>query len=271
MKRYFAKCAAGSALALFAAPIAAQDGTTELDEMVSVMQQAFAADPLTQQEEARLPALSEAVVKVMPDGIYARMMTDMMGGMFGVLADHMDTMPSEEIAGKLNIPPEQVQEYDEAVRKEIIYLIDPAFSQRGRLSMQAMTASLTKVMAEMEPGIRSGLARAYARRFTAEQLADINTFFATPTGAVYASESMLVFTDPQAMAGSMEALPKVIEAMPTMMASIAEATAGLPQERGFTDLSEGERTRLAKLTAAFTLLRIARKTQKFQRLKTEFL
>jgi hypothetical protein len=250
MKRCFAKLAAGPSLALvlLASPIAAQDETTEMDDIVSVMQQAFAAPPLTPEEEARLPAASEAVASVMPDGIYARMMKDVMGGMFGALADELDTMPSNEIAGKLNVLPEQVEEYDKAVRKEITDLIDPAFSQRGKLSMEAMTASLTNVMAEMEPDVRSGLARAYAQRFTAEQLADINAFFATPTGAVYASESMLVFTDPQAMAGSMEALPKVMDAMPTMIASMAEATAELPLERGFADLSEGERARLAELT-----------------------
>lgn len=250
MKRYLAKLTGGFALALAlsASPVAAQDDAGEMDDMVSAMQAAFAADPLTAEEETRLPAASAAVAKVMPDGIYARMMKDMMGGMFGALAGQLDTMPSYEIAVKLGVPPEQVAEFDKATRKEITDLIDPAFAQRGKLSMEAMTTSLTDLMAEMEPGVRSGLARAYAQRFTAGQLADINAFFATPTGAVYASESMLVFTDPQAMAGSMEALPKVMEAMPVMMASMTAATAELPVERGFSDLSETERTRLAELT-----------------------
>lgn len=250
MKRSLAKFASGLAIAatLLASPAIAQDDTGEMDQVMSAMQAAFPADPLTAEEDAKLPAASEAAAKIIPDGIYARMMEDVMGGMLGALAGQMTNMSSYEIAAKLGVSPGEVDEYDEATRAEITNLIDPAFAQRGELSMKAMTASLTEIMTDMEPAVRKGLSRAYAQRFTAQQLADINAFFATPSGAVYASESMLVFTDPQVMSGSMEAMPKMMEAMPAMMASMEEATAELPPERGFADLSEDERTRLAELT-----------------------
>lgn len=249
MKRSPVKFASGLALAaaLLASPTTAQDDTGEMDKVMSAMQAAFPADPLTAEEDAKLPAASEAVAKIIPDGIYARMMNDVMGGMLGALAGQMTTMSAYEIAANLGVSLEEAEGYDEATRAEITNLIDPAFAERGELSMEAMTASLTEIMADMEPSVRAGLSRAYAQRFTAQQLADINAFFATPSGAVYASESMLVFTDPQVMSGSMEAMPKMMEAMPAMMVSITEATADLPPERGFADLSESQRTRLAEL------------------------
>ena len=49
------------------------------------------------------------------------------------------------------------------------------------------------------------------------------------------------------MAGTMEAMPAMLEQMPQMMGGIEEAMAVLPPQRGFADLSEAERSRLAAL------------------------
>ena len=48
-------------------------------------------------------------------------------------------------------------------------------------------------------------------------------------------------------AASMEAMPAMLEQMPQMMGGIEEAMAVLPPQRGFADLSEAERSRLAAL------------------------
>lgn len=65
MKRFLAKLAAGPTLALvlLASPIAAQDEKTEIDEMGSVMQQAFAAAPLTPEEDMTAEAAVEEVME----------------------------------------------------------------------------------------------------------------------------------------------------------------------------------------------------------------
>src|SRR3546814_3041507 len=51
----------------------------------------------------------------------------------------------------------------------------------------------------MEPPMRDGLAKAYARKFTGAQLTDLNSFLATPTGKLYAGEWMALQADPEVM------------------------------------------------------------------------
>src|SRR3546814_15125821 len=62
------------------------------------------------------------------------------------------------------------------------------------------------------------MARAYARRFTVAQLGEIETFFRTPTGRIYVTESMNIMSDPdiaawqrQSIASSMERPPAELE------------------------------------------------------------
>ena len=59
-------------------------------------------------------------------------------------------------------------------------------------------------MDRIEPSYRAGLARAFATRFSAAELDELNRFFSTPVGARYAGESMLIYADPQVMAAMNE-------------------------------------------------------------------
>ncbi len=50
------------------------------------------------------------------------------------------------------------------------------------------------------PGMFAIMERAYARRFTVAQLAEITAFFSTPTGRLYMDESMKMPADPELLA-----------------------------------------------------------------------
>jgi hypothetical protein len=56
-----------------------------------------------------------------------------------------------------------------------------------------------------------------ARRFDAQQLNDINTFFATPSGRALASQSMQLWVDPDMLRSLFGAMPEMIKLMPDMM------------------------------------------------------
>src|SRR5690606_39986387 len=56
---------------------------------------------------------------------------------------------------------------------------------------------ISEVLADMEPPMRTGMAKAYARKFSGAQLTDLNTFLATPTGQLYAGEWMALQADPR--------------------------------------------------------------------------
>ena len=249
MKRIVAAIASAALLGGLA-PAAAQDGPSGEDfaALGTLMQSMYEAEPLTAEQEARLPQAGALVDKILPEGAYAKMMQDVFEQMLEPITSMMpETMPPAAIARALGATAETIEALGAAEQAEITKLIDPVFSRRSDVVMEYMLGEMSGMVAQMEPGMRRGLSRAYAKRFTLDEMADIEAFFATPTGARYATESMLVFTDPQTMAGSMEAMPAMMAQMPQMMGGIEEAMAALPPQRDFADLSETERSRLATL------------------------
>lgn len=240
---------AAAALAVQPAlPAAAQeaDGTAVAS---AAMQAMFKAEPLTPEQETRLPAAEALAQLVVPDGVYAEVMdttlSTMMGPMVDVLAG--EGMDSATLALRLGLAPESLADLTAAERQEMTRLLDPVFAERGRVAMGAMMAPVADMIAAVEPQLRAGLARAYAVRYSPEELTAIAGFFATPAGTRFAGDMLPVFSDPQVMAASLEMLPKMMERMPEMVAAMSSAVDALPPERGFADLSPADRRRLADL------------------------
>lgn len=251
MKKLIASVMAGAAFVSLVAPVAAQDADFDDAEMAKVMeamQDAFVAESLTAEQEARLPQATMAVAKVVPEGTYARMMRDVMGGMMDKMLTGFvgDTIPPYELSTYLGVELEAIESLDADALALISSTIDPNYAERTRMSISAMTEAMADLYGDLEPAIREGLSRAYAVRFSDAQLADINAFFATDSGAAYANESMMIFADPQTMSGMMQAMPMVMERMPKIMAGMKDASAGLPDARNFDDLSAQQRGSIAK-------------------------
>ena len=253
MRWILARAAPLALLGATAVPATAQDereetGEEDLAAFGSMMQGLFTAEPLTPEQEARLPQATAVVDKILPAGAYARMMEEMFERILEPISATMpERMPAAAIAQALGVSTEAIADLSEEQQAEIAQLIDPVFSQRSEMAINHMMDQMGALVVQFEPGMKRGLSKAYAKRFTADEMADIQAFFATPTGARYATESMLVFTDPQTMAGTMEALPAMMRQLPQMMGGLEEAMAALPPPRGFADLSEAERARLAAL------------------------
>jgi hypothetical protein len=126
-------------------------------------------------------------------------------------------------------------------------ILDPHFHERTQRTMDAMFAGITALVVTYEPAIREGLAEAYARRFDLAQLAELNRFFATPTGHAYAAQTMIISTDPAVMSRMQDMMPAMIKQMPAIMQNAQAATANLPPPRKFDQLSPAERSDLEKL------------------------
>lgn len=67
------------------------------------------------------------------------------------------------------------------------------------------------------PAMIDAMARAYARRFSAEQLDEMHAFFRTPTGQLYVRESMNIMADPDVAAWQRNSMAKSMEKMPAEM------------------------------------------------------
>lgn len=254
MKKFAAGLAAPVALMIAAPTMAqAQDEATsdemseaQMAEFASMMGGLFQAEPLTAEQEARLPAAQSIVGVMMPDGFYGKIMADTMGPMFSSIFS-MFGGPEMIVPTKFSLSAEQSESLSEDQMAEIAGIVDPAYESRAGAISDAMNASMADAFTVLEAPMRDGLSRAYAARFNDAQLADIATFFATPTGSAYASESMALFSDPQVMQSMMGAMPAIMGSFGGMEQTMEEAMASLPKEKSYGDLSASERARLSQL------------------------
>ncbi len=212
-------------------------------EMMSGM---FQAEPLTADQEARLPAATAIVATMMPEGFYGEMMRDMMEKTMRPMMA-MFSEPDFLLASRLTLDEAAIAELGDAEKKELLTMLDPAWDQRADTMVNAIVANMGGAYAAVEPPVRAGLAKAYAVRFDEAQLADISSFFATPTGSEFARQSMALFADPQVMGATMEALPEMVGSFTEMETSMEAALESLPAERDYADLSAAQRARMADL------------------------
>lgn len=208
---------------------------------------AGAAQAQTAADPARLEAARPVVGKIFPVGTYRRMMGQTMSKMMDGMLDGVMKMPIAQLARIGGVPEDKLASLDDTSMAEISAIVDPNFRQRTKLGMDAMMASMTDMMDGFEPKVRDALSRAYARKFDSRQLGELAAFFNTPTGDLYARESIMMFADPEIMGEMQALLPEMMKKMPEMAAKAEAATKNLPPPRKIADLSQQERDRLARL------------------------
>ena len=253
MIRSFTK-SIGAAIALLAAP--AVNAQTDdmlpdvgVDAVAGMMAGAFEAEPLTPEQEERLPQAKGVVATMLPEGFYVEMMEDMISNMISPMMDSISGEMGAEImlATRLDMDREAFEALTGEERIEAAKLLDPGFAERGAVMSGFLSEVMGKAAIVIEPVFREGLSKAYAARFTASELDDLAAFFETPTGAVFATENMRLMSDPQVMSASMQAVPAMLGQFSDMGAAIDAKMAELPAERSLGELTDEERARLAEL------------------------
>ena len=174
-----------------------------------------------QVDPARLAAAERVVVALVPPGTYMRMMRDQ----FPAMMDGMMTQMMGMSAADLGAPG---ADGSTAPVGKAIAEADPHFRERMSLMTKVMGEEFGTVFDKLEPRLRVGLSRAFARKFTTAQLNELDAFFATPTGKAFAAEYLATFMDPEVMQEMMAATPELMKAMPAIMAKVEKATAHLP-------------------------------------------
>ena len=253
MKRFLLAAASGLSLIAVPAPVLAQGsgepGAQQLEAMGDMFAGMFTSEPLTAEQEARLPAAKALIDVMMPEGFYADMMNEMMSSTMAPLLDMMSGAGAADmvIASRLMVDPQVTASLSDAEKAELAGLLDPSFGERGGIIQNMFNDIMFEAAVLIEPGFKEGMAKAYAIRFDDAQLADIAAFFETPTGTLYAQENIKLMADPQVMSASMQAMPQMMQQFGDMGAQIEAAMAALPPERNVEDFTAEERRRMAQL------------------------
>lgn len=233
--------AAGIAAALCAAPAALAQTASAPQAVADAPGDASPIDP------ARLAAATQTADFVFPAGTYARMMDRTLNGMMKPMMDSVGRIPLRDLAAMTGADEAQLARIGEGKLEEVMAILDPAYKERMTIGVPAMVKAMQGMITEFEPTMKGGLARAYARRFDAGQLAELNAFFSTPTGKLFAENSMLVFTDPEIMNTMQAMVPMMMKRMPAIVKSMETEMARFPKRRKIEDLTPAERQKLDAL------------------------
>lgn len=216
MKTLFLTFAGPLALTLSVAAVA-QDTAKTAENIAQT-----AVDP------TRLAAAKITVDYLFPLGTYERMMKGTMDQMMDSIISQSFDRPMAETMKGFGVDDSALDEMGDASINDMMQERDPHFKERMQISTKVMTNEMVDLMTAMEPALRETLANIYARKFTADQLAEMNAFFATDTGSAFAHDYMMVFVDPEMMQSMMSVVPEMMQAMPAIMKKVEEATAHLP-------------------------------------------
>jgi hypothetical protein len=181
--------------------------------IAQVAPQTAPADP------ARLALAQKVVAKLVPQGIYLRMMRDTIPQMMDSMIAQMSGLTAADLGEK---------DKSGKTLQQIAAENDPAFRERMTIMTRVMGEELGTLMDRLEPRVRVAVSKAFARRFTIQQLGDMDLFFATPSGSAFAKDYLLTFMDPEMMQEMSAFTPEMMRAMPAIMKRVEKETAHLP-------------------------------------------
>ncbi|HEX8840148.1 MAG TPA: hypothetical protein VF750_06735 [Sphingomicrobium sp.] len=194
------------------------------EAMLSILDKMFPPQP--EPDPARLVLARTSVQAMWPDGAYGRMMSGFMSNMFNGV---MQMKPADFDALSNKAGKKTSAALDSRSLHDQVAAKDPYFDQRMTAMRGVMDEEFGKISALVDPRMREGLARSMARRFDGRQLADINAFFATPSGRALASQYMQLWFEPDTLRSMMRALPEMMKLMPDAMEKFKAANDKFPK------------------------------------------
>ena len=229
-----------------ATPVALDKADKELKQMQNMFADLFGPASNEPIDPQRLALAQQTIGKIMPKGIYAKMMGGIVNKAMGSIAGDSNGMSDIMItqATGVDIGDESL---DPAKRAAITQLLDSNYAERSKLMQNTITPMFDKMISVIEPPMREGMSRAYARKFTPAQLTELNRFFATPTGSVYAAEAFALQADPEVMQSMMSALPLMFSEIKQPAGEIEAKMNALPKPRTLDLLSTAEIDKMAQL------------------------
>lgn len=187
---------------------------------------------------------------ILPDGTMARMMGPMMQKIMGPMMDSFTQMPVRELLKAGGMDSVEAHKLNPATINEIMAIMHPNFRQRMDIMMNSMMPAIGQFMGRFEPDMCEGMAEAFASRYDAAELDQINAFMKTPVGAKFGSGFMELATDPHYIGKVQTIMPAMMQAMPEIMKKSTAQMEALPKPRTYNDLTPAERKRLEALIGA---------------------
>ncbi|AJA09751.1 hypothetical protein SKP52_14335 [Sphingopyxis fribergensis] len=219
----------------------------EMDEAIALVEKMFDTSSLPPIEPARLALAQKTMGALIPAGSLERMMDNLYGKMFKTIMGEFGGQSDLMLSIQTGVESDQIATLDEATKGKVADMFDPHRKEREDQITKVIKPLISEVLGDMEPPMREGMSKAYARKFTAAQLTDLNGFLATPTGALYANEWMALQADPEVMVAVVKAIPPLVTKFIDRAPELEKDFKDLPKEKQLSDFDDKELAKLAKL------------------------
>jgi hypothetical protein len=219
----------------------------EMDEAVALIEKMFDTSSLPPIDPARLTLAQKTMGALIPAGSIEKMIDNLYGKMFKTIMGEFGGQSDLMLSIQTGVESEQIAKLDEATKGKVADMFDPHRKEREDQITKVIKPLISEVLGDMEPPMREGLAKAYARKFTAAQLTDLNGFLATPTGTLYAGEWMALQADPEVMVAVVKAVPPLVTKFIDRAPELEKDFKDLPKEKQLSDFDDKELGKLAKL------------------------
>lgn len=219
----------------------------EMDEAIALVEKMFDTSSLPPIDPARLTLAQQTTAALIPNGSIEKMVDNLYGKMFKTIMGEFGGQSDMMLSIKTGVESDQIAKLDEATKGKVADMFDPHRKEREDQITRVIKPLISEALADMEPPMRSGLAKAYARKFTGAQLTDLNGFLATPTGQIYAGEWMALQADPEVMLAVIKAVPPLITKFIDRAPEIEKDFKELPKEKQLSDFTDKDLSKLAKL------------------------
>ncbi len=219
----------------------------EMDEAIALIEKMFDTSDLPPIDPARLTLAQQTTAALIPAGSIEKMVDNLYGKMFKTIMGEFGGQSDLLLSIKTGVETDQIAKLDEATKGKVADMFDPHRKERDEQINRVIKPLISEVLADMEPPMREGLAKAYARKFTGAQLTDLNSFLATPTGNLYASEWMALQADPEVMVAVIKAVPPLVTKFIDRAPEVEKDLKELPKEKQLSDFDDKELGKLAKL------------------------
>src|SRR3546814_723303 len=202
-----------------------------MDEAVALIEKMFDTSDLPPIDPARLTLAQQTTPALIPSGSIEKMVDNLYGKMFKTFMGEFGGQSDLLLSIKTGVESDKIAALDEATKDQIADMFDPHRKEREEQITRVVKPLISEVLADMEPPMRSGLAKAYARKFDGAQLTDLNGFLATPTGNLYAGEWMALQADPEVMLAVIKAVPPLVTKFIDRAPAIEKDLKEMPREK----------------------------------------
>lgn len=164
----------------------------------------------------RLEVANKIVARFYPVGTNERVMRDAFDNMMIPIVDRTLELTITEAMDLFGLPDElnPLSDDEEAADKtlgDLMAELDPEFREKMGTVMDAY-AEITGLTSEpLEPALAGAMARDYARKYNLQQLTEMEAFFATPTGELFARDFMLSTASIDMIQTALKEFPAITE------------------------------------------------------------